>query len=83
MGHSITAIILTDYFGGVGEQYANVFEADKNVDLSINTISKALHYLGVKKGNHYDEFDAVGLIKYRGNPDFLEKYRDLADELGV
>lgn len=44
---------------------------------------EALKYLGVEKGEHHDEFDAVGLGKYRSNPDYLEKYRDLADELGI
>ncbi len=77
------ALIFTDYFGGVGEQYANVYQGKRNVDFEINTISKALKYLGVEKGNHADEFDSIGLSKYRVNPDYLGKYRDLADELGV
>ena len=77
------AQILTDYFGGVGDQYANVYRGEKNVDLELDTISKALKYLGVAKGNHHDEFDALGLSKYRSNPNNLDKYRDLADELGV
>lgn len=76
-------VILTDYFGGTGEQYANVYKEDKNVDLEINTISKALKYLGVEKGNQYDEFEAVGLVNYRSNPNYLDKYREIADELGV
>ena len=77
------AIILTDYFGGVGQQYADVYKEEKNIDLEINTISKALRYLGVEKGNHHDEFDAVGLANYRSNPDYLDKYIEIADELGV
>jgi hypothetical protein len=77
------ALILTDYFGGAGDQFANVYSNEKNVDLGINTINKALIYLGVEKGKHHDEFDTIGLSKYRSNPDYLEKYRDLADELDV
>jgi hypothetical protein len=77
------AIILTDYFGGIGNQYANIYKGKEHINLKINTISQALKYFGVKKGNHHDEFDAIGLGKYRVNPDFLEKYQDLADELGV
>jgi len=77
------AIILTDYFGGAGEQFANVYQGDKNVDLEINRISKALKYLGVKNKSPHDEFDTVGLGKYRSNPNYLDKYGDLADELGV
>ena len=77
------AVILTDYFGGTGEQFANVFKGDKNVNLEIRTISNALKYLGVEKGNHHDEFDAIGLVNYRSNPNYLDKYREIADELGV
>ena len=77
------AIILTDYHAGIGVQYANVFIENKNVDLEINTISKALSQLGVIKENHQDEFDTLGLSKYSVNPDYLEKYRDMADELGI
>ena len=43
------ATISTAYVGGMGNQYANVYCNDRNVDLSIDTISKALNYLGVFK----------------------------------
>lgn len=81
--HLEFALILTDYFGGVGQQFANVYKENKNVDFKIDTISKALKYLGVEKGDHYDEFDTIGLGKYRINPDYLGKYRDLASSIGV
>jgi hypothetical protein len=77
------ATISTAYVGGMGEQFANVYRNDQNVDLSINTISDALKYLGVVKGSHNDEFDAIGLGRYRSNPNYLNKYRKLAEELGV
>lgn len=77
------AVVMTDYFGGTGQQFANLFENDRNVDLGINTISSALKALGVQKKNHHDEFDAVGLSNYRSNPNYLDKYADMADELGV
>lgn len=76
-------IMQTDYHGGVGHQYANVYREDINVDVEINTINSALKHLGVNKGSSRDEFEAVGLMKYRSNPDFLDQYRDLADKLGV
>lgn len=75
------AVISTAYTGGIGEQFANVYRNDQNVDLAINSISDALRYLGVQKGDHYDEFDAVGLGKFRSNPEYLNKYKDLADAL--
>lgn len=76
-------IILTDYFGGMGSQYANVFQNEKNLDLQLDTISKVLKQLGVKKGGSFDEFEALGLGKLRSNPDYLEKYRDLCENLGL
>ena len=77
------AIISTAYVGGMGEQFANVYINDQNLDLSINTISDALKFLGVQKGSHHDEFDAIGLGRYRSNPNYLNKYGKLAEELGV
>ena len=75
------ATIVTAYVGGIGEQFANVYINDKNADLSIDTINKALKYLGVQKRGDFDEFDTIGLGRFRHNPDYLDKYRDLADEL--
>lgn len=75
------AVIITAYVGGMGDQFANVYNDDRNVDLTINKISDALRYLGVQKGEHDDEFDAVGLGRFRSNPDYLNKYAKLLDEL--
>lgn len=76
-------IILTDYFGGKGSQYANAFQNEKNLDTKLDTISKVLRQLGVQKGGFFDEFDALGLGELRSNPDYLEKYRDLCEDLGL
>ena len=77
------AIIMTDYFGGIGKQFANIFENEKNINLQLNTISKVLKEMGVEKGNHHDEFDAVGLGGYRVNPDYLDKYGKMTFDLGI
>lgn len=77
------AIILTDYFGGVGNQYANVFIDSNNADRNITTINQALRHLGVLAKNGQDEFDSIGLDKIRSQPDYLEKYVELAYEYGV
>ena len=77
------AIIQTDYFGGIGNQYANVFNDEVNADKNIRTINQALKYLGVIVKNGLDEFDTVGLDKIRSQPGYLEKYVRLADEYGV
>lgn len=77
------ATISTAYVGGMGDQYANVYLNDKNVNLSINTINEALRYLGVQKRDDFDEFDVIGLGRFRRNPDYLSKYNLLLDELGL
>lgn len=77
------SIISTDYFGGMGYQYANVYKGYNLIDPKIKTINQALSFLGVTKKKRKDEFDSVGLSNHRSEPEFLEKYSDLADELGV
>lgn len=41
------AIISTDYFGGIGSQYANAFIGSENVDPEMEKINQALRFLGV------------------------------------
>ncbi len=79
----IYTVLATDYFGGIGNQYVNVYKNDLLVDPGITTINQALAFMGVDCINGMDEFDSVGLSKYRSEPGYLEKYSDLADELGV
>ena len=57
------AIIQTDYFGGIGAQYASVFCGSVNADKNIRRINEALKYLGVVAKDGLDEFDTVGLDK--------------------
>jgi len=77
------AIILTDYFGGQGEQYANVFEKDQLASKSVTTINQALSFLGIITRNGVDEFETIGLGAHRAQPEYLEKYIGRAEELGV
>ena len=77
------AIIMTEYFAGMGNQYANVFINDKNGDEQVSTINQALKFLGVVAVPGKDEFDTVGLSSIRSQPEYLEKYVDLADVYGV
>ncbi|QHS58220.1 hypothetical protein [Chitinophaga agri] len=71
------AIIRTDYFGGTGSQYANVFIGSQNVDPGMRKINQALRYLGVVAAPGMDEFDTVGLSDIRRMPSYLEKYWDM------
>jgi hypothetical protein len=70
------ALVEAEFFGGAGTQRAQVWEHGRSVlgplvlkegdpVPSITPISSALRRLGVSKGSHYDEFDAVGLGRHR------------------
>lgn len=71
------AKIETDYFGGWGVQSAKLFVNNKKVydesdeqDISLKPINTALKMMGVTAKSNMDEFDTIGLSKYRSNSDF-------------
>lgn len=76
-------VIETHYFGGIGDQWALVYCGDRLADDRITQISPALKFLGVQRQDGMDEFDTVGLSKYRSMPEYLDRYIDLAERLGV
>lgn len=77
------AYVEADYFGGVGAQNALTWDAGKIVlgplrlaegesaSTAGTPISQALRRLGAAKGNHVDEFAAVGLGRHRDTDDWL------------
>ncbi|NVI90598.1 hypothetical protein [Actinomadura sp. BRA 177] len=77
------AYIEADYFGGTGTQSAQVWDGGKVVLGPLHKgeressaaggspISQALRRLGAVKGDHVDEFDAVGLGRHRRTDDWL------------
>ncbi|NEA26602.1 hypothetical protein [Actinomadura bangladeshensis] len=77
------AYVEADYFGGTGTQSAQVWHAGKVVLGPLHKgeremfaadgspISQALRRLGAAKGDHVDEFDAVGLGRHRRTDDWL------------
>ncbi|MEU4253510.1 hypothetical protein AB0F15_39575 [Amycolatopsis sp. NPDC026612] len=79
------AYLEADYFGGTGSQNAQVWDGGHGVlgplHLAENQpfpadgspISRALRRLGVHKGHHHDEFDAVGLGRHRDTDDWLAR----------
>ncbi|XVV14065.1 hypothetical protein ACQP2X_06825 [Actinoplanes sp. CA-131856] len=67
------ALVVTEYFGGVGEQWACVFEAGRRVE-GVEDINGALRVLGVRADGGLDEFDTVGLDAHRGTPERLYHY---------
>lgn len=73
------ALIETDYFGGLGSKSAAVYRGATEVmqpQVGDRPINKALRLLGVKAGEGRDEFDTVGLGKYRDFFDLFEAYQD-------
>lgn len=77
------AIIVTDYFGGIGEQYASVFVNANNANKNVTNINEALIHLGVFPKNSLDAFETIGLDKIRTQPAHLDKYVALVEEFGV
>lgn len=77
---ALYTIIQTDYFGGQGTQYANVYKYKSNVAPEIRNINEALKILGITRTKNKDEFKTVGLDKIRTNPEYLDKYFDLLEE---
>jgi hypothetical protein len=79
------AYIEADCFGGTGIQAAQVWDAGKVIlgplhlaegeplPATGSPISQALRRLGATKGNHIDEFDAVGLGRHRDTDDWLPR----------
>ncbi len=76
------AIIATNYFGGVGTQWAGVYRGTVR-EPNINSINDALRSLGVVARDDLDEFDTVGLSRTRHPPDELDIWCERAEELGV
>jgi hypothetical protein len=76
------ALVMTDYFGGTGAQWACVFVAGRRTG-GVRDINAALRALGVRAADGADEFDTVGLGRHRHTPDRLDRYETLCDELGV
>jgi len=68
----------TDYFGGAGEQSAEIFEIldGKSKSFGIlsgyNPINESLRKIGVQRESGMDEFDTINLGKYRTNSDFIK-----------
>lgn len=77
------AIVMTDYFGGVGSQSAAVYTGERRTTGDDASINDALVALGVVRREGMDEFDTVQLGNHRRPSAHLEKYGALCDERGV
>lgn len=85
-GNGITFVkVETSYFGGSGEQSAELLVSTKNgykVVKKSDSINEILNIYGVKKISS-DEFDAIKLGRYRSNENFIKEYQQkcLIDEI--
>jgi len=77
------AVILSEYFGGNGDQWAVAFERDVALIPPGASVNDALRALGVVATEGRDEWDTIGLGHYRSNPSHLERFEALCAELGV
>lgn len=70
------AYVETEYFGGEGDQGAVVAREGKVVfgpAAGNGSINAALRLIGAKKATEHDEFDEVGLGRFRRNEDWIEQ----------
>jgi len=79
---STFALVMADYFGGIGDQWACAYVEGRRVE-TVGDINAALRVLGVQAAEGLDEFDTVGLARHRSTPDYLDRYADFCDEDGV
>jgi len=78
------ALVMTEYWGGVGEQWAAAYRVPGLEPVVAGSINEALRVLGVTTAaGEYDEFDTVGLGGVRSTPEHLSRFADLCEELGV
>jgi hypothetical protein len=67
------AFVETDYFGGSGDQSARLINDHITQYDSINT---ALAQMGIVRSDDVDEFDTVGLGKYRTNEEIITEWEN-------
>lgn len=74
--------IETEYWGGTGVQRAGAWAADDvlvaPVEGPADAVNAVLRWLGVRAGDARDEWDAVGLVRFRGMDDLEAATRGTA-----
>jgi hypothetical protein len=77
------AVIMTEYFGGNGEQWAVAFQGRRRLSVECWSVNRALELFGIEARAGRDAWDVFGLASVRSNPGYLTRYVQLCDELGV
>ncbi|MEM0961224.1 MAG: hypothetical protein AAGK21_01630 [Bacteroidota bacterium] len=77
------ALLVTNYFGGIGGQAAAAYQGDRWLTEGEDSINAALRALGVRPEDGKDEFDTVGLGRFRVPPDDpgMERFETLLEIL--
>jgi hypothetical protein len=52
---------------------AGPFKTGNEVPLAVGAINRAFRHLGVARGSEIDEFEAVGIGRFRSNEDWIEQ----------
>lgn len=78
LGFEKYGIIQTDYFGGIGEQCASLYENGKIV-VQEKSINEILCQIGVIKNSYKDEFDILNLGEYRSTEHYYWDTENFAD----
>lgn len=73
------ALIQTDYFAGIGEQSASLYE-NGNVTKENRSINDVLKEIGVKRTHLADEFDTLNLGSYRATEYYYWDNHNFADK---
>lgn len=78
--------LMTDYFGGHGQQEASYFDAHGRIshfpdNKEGGAINSALAMLGVEQENENDQFDVIGLGKYRSEEDLHPDHEQDHDDV--
>jgi hypothetical protein len=72
------AVLETEYFGGIGEQCAVVYEGTATLmeprEADAGPINEALRLLGLKAASGRDEFETAGLGRWRNFDDLFAAY---------
>ncbi len=79
------AYVEAEFFGGDGTQACVTWDSARQVSQPLvddRAINIALRFLGVMVGDHHDEFDALGLGRYRGTDEWLQTAEPVAPPNG-
>lgn len=76
------AVIMKEYFGGMGDQWAAVYEGASTLPTD-GSINAALRAFAIVRRGDLDEFDTVGLSRHRSSPSYLDRYVALCDDFDV